>query len=196
MGLLHMLRYVGFYRLNWVYMLQVLEFLPLVIFFACYKLVDIYIATGALIACMAINTLIFSIKAKQLDKKQGTFFLIALVLGGMTILFRDDSFIKWKVTVINLVFAAVLLISDLGFKKNFIKSAMQSAIHAPDAVWRKVNLAWVGFFTFIAAINIYIAYQMPLDFWVNFKVFGLMGLSLAFLIATLISLRKYIQMED
>ena len=108
---------------------------------------------------------------------------LVVVLGGMTLVLRDEGFIKWKPTILYWVFALTLLVSATLFGKNLIRSMLAAQIEVPDAVWTKLNLVWAAFFVFMGAANLYIARSFPTDIWVNFKLFGGMGLMLVFMIA-------------
>ena len=108
---------------------------------------------------------------------------LVVVLGGMTLVLRDEGFIKWKPTILYWVFALTLLVSATVFGKNLIRSMLAAQIEVPDAVWTKLNLVWAAFFVFMGAANLYIARSFPTDIWVNFKLFGGMGLMLVFMIA-------------
>lgn len=169
-----------------------LEYIPLVIFFIFYKFFDIFIATGALIATSALHLLVLKIQRKPIHNRQWIFFSLIAVFGSLTIFFHDDTFIKWKVTIINAFFAIALLVSQYGFKKNLLKSFMGEQINLPESVWEKFNLGWVGFFITCAALNWYVAFNFEQETWVNFKVFGLTGLTFVFAIASIMSIYKHI----
>lgn len=128
-------------------MKQFIEFIPLIVFFAVYKFYDIYMATGALVVVTGLQLAYSWIRYRKVEKMQLFTFLLVGFFGGLTVFFHDDTFIKWKVTVINVLFALGLLISRYGFGKNLIKQMLAKELQAPDAVWDKVNLGWVGFFT-------------------------------------------------
>ena len=176
-------------------MKQLIDFIPLVIFFFLYKSYDIYVATGALIVATAIQVAVTYFLYKKVEKMQLITFAIVAVFGGMTLFFHDDNFIKWKVTIIYALFAVGLLVSDF-LGKPVIKGMLSKEITVPDSVWKRVNLAWVGFFAVCAALNIYVAYELPLDVWVNFKVFGLLIATFAFTILTGIYVYKHMPKEN
>ncbi|WP_089138704.1 septation protein A [Vibrio rumoiensis] len=176
-------------------MKQLIDFIPLVIFFFLYKSYDIYVATGALIVATAIQVAVTYFLYKKVEKMQLITFAIVAVFGGMTLFFHDDNFIKWKVTIIYALFAIGLLVSDF-LGKPVIKGMLSKEITVPDSVWKRVNLAWVGFFAVCAALNIYVAYELPLDVWVNFKVFGLLIATFAFTILTGIYVYKHMPKEN
>jgi intracellular septation protein len=173
----------------------VLEYIPLIIFFIVNKYADIYWATGSLIATSALQILYYVIKKEKVPTRNWIFFGLIAVFGGLTIFLHDDLFIKWKVTIINEIFALGLLISYYGFKKNLIKQFLSESLTLPEPVWVKLNLAWAGLFALLGALNLYVAFNYDLETWVNFKVFGLTGLTLAFAIGSIFSLYKYLPKE-
>ncbi|TVO39469.1 septation protein A [Vibrio algivorus] len=176
-------------------MKQLIDFIPLIIFFFLYKSYDIYVATGALIVATAIQIGVIYFLYKKVEKMQLITFAMVAIFGGMTLFFHNDNFIKWKVTVIYALFAIGLLVMDyLG--KPVIKGMLSKEITVPDGVWKRVNLAWVGFFTVCAALNIYVAYELPLDVWVNFKVFGLLIATFAFTILSGVYVYKHMPKEN
>ncbi len=172
------------------------EYLPLVIFFVFYKFGDLYWATGSLIVTSALQILYYLYQKQPVPKRNWVFFGLIAVFGGLTIFLQDDSFIKWKVTIINTIFALALLISNHMFNKNLIKEMMSENLPLPDSIWNKLNFAWAIFFLTCAVLNIYIAYNFSQETWVNFKVFGLMGLTLVFAIISVFSLYKYLPQDD
>ncbi|MDW6003783.1 septation protein A [Vibrio mangrovi] len=164
-------------------MKQLIDFIPLIVFFVLFKLYDIYVATGALIIASAIQIAITYFWYKKVEKMQVITFVLVAVFGGMTIFLHDDNFIKWKVTIVYLVFAVGLTISHL-IGKSAIKGMLGKELQLPDYVWSKINWAWVLFFVACAIINVYIAFKLPLDVWVSFKVFGLLVATLVYTLLT------------
>lgn len=164
-------------------MKQLIDFIPLVVFFILYKTHDIYVATGALIIATAIQITVTWVLYKKVEKMQLVTFVMVAVFGGLTIFLHDDNFIKWKVTIVYGIFAAGLAISQY-MGKPLIKGMLGKELELPDAVWNRINGAWALFFVVCAVVNVYIAFRLPLDVWVNFKVFGLLILTLIFTIAT------------
>ncbi|WP_241660696.1 septation protein A [Aeromonas salmonicida] len=154
------------------------------VFFAIYKLYDIYYATGALVVVTGLQLLYGWLKYRKVEKMQLFTFVLVAFFGSLTLIFHDDTFIKWKVTVINALFALALLIGRYGFGKNLLKQMLGKELSAPDPVWDRLNLGWVTFFALCGLLNLYIAFNLPQEVWVNFKVFGLLGLTL---ISTLLS---------
>ncbi|PMG46471.1 septation protein A [Vibrio lentus] len=176
-------------------MKQILDFIPLIIFFALYKMYDIYTATGALIVASAVQIVLTYIIYKKVEKMQIITFLMVAVFGGMTIFLHDDNFIKWKVTIVYALFAIGLTVSHL-MGKSAIKGMLGKEISLPEAVWGKVNWAWTLFFTLCAILNVYVAFNLPLDVWVNFKVFGLLIATFAFTLLTGVYIYKHLPKDQ
>ncbi|NQY88804.1 MAG: septation protein A [Colwellia sp.] len=173
----------------------VFEYIPLIIFFVVNKFADIYWATGSLIATSALQILYYLIKKEKVPTRNWIFFGLIAVFGGLTIFLHDDAFIKWKVTIINELFAIALIVSYYGFKKNLIKQFLSESLTLPEPVWVKLNLAWAALFALLGVLNLYVAFNYDLETWVNFKVFGLTGLTLVFAIGSIFSLYKYLPQE-
>ncbi|WP_462158547.1 inner membrane-spanning protein YciB [Pseudoalteromonas sp. GB56] len=192
-------------------MATLIEYIPLILFFAVYKLVDIYWATGVLVIASGIQIAYAYFKEGSVPKRHYIFFAVALVLGTMTILFRDEHFIQWKATFIYAILALSLLVSRFIFKKNLVEKALTGLlksvsekqgenanveIDVPTKIWEQLNAFWVVLFAFIAALNIYVAYNFSLDFWVNFKVFGLIGITFVAIIFTIVRIYPYFPEEE
>ncbi len=174
----------------------VLEYIPLIIFLLFYKFADLYWATGSLIVTSALQILYYLIKKEKVPTRNWIFFTLIAVFGGLTIFFHDDAFIKWKVTIINEFFAIALLVSHYVFNKNIIKQFLSESLTLPEPIWIKLNLAWAVFFALCGALNLYVAFSFDLDTWVNFKVFGLTGLTLVFAVGSILSLYKYLPQDS
>lgn len=161
-------------------MKQFLDFLPLVVFFVFYKLYDIYIASGALIVASALVVAYAWFKYRKVEKATLLTFVMVVIFGSLTLYFHNAEFIKWKVTVIYALFAIALLVSQFILGKPLIQRMLGKELTLPVRVWNKLNVAWALFFLACGAANIYIAFWLPQNVWVNFKVFGLTGLTLVF----------------
>ncbi|MDU6410861.1 MAG: septation protein A [Yersiniaceae bacterium] len=161
-------------------MKQFLDFLPLVVFFVVYKLYDIYAASGALIAATALALIFTWVKYRKVEKMTLITFAMVAVFGTLTLVFHDDLFIKWKVTVIYVLFALALLVSQWMLRKPLIQRMLGKELTLPDGVWNRLNTAWALFFLLCGLANIYVAFWLPQSVWVNFKVFGLTALTLVF----------------
>lgn len=177
-------------------MKQLFDFIPLLVFFLVYKFADIYQATAALMVVTVLQIAVTWLKARKLEKMHLITLGLVLVFGGMTLFFHDDAFIKWKVTVINGLFGLALLVSQFAFRKPLIKQMLAREIQVPDPVWGRVNLAWALFFFVCGALNLYVAFNLPQETWVNFKVFGLLGLTLLFTLLTGGYLYRHIPAEQ
>ena len=139
----------------------------------------------------AIQITYFLIKKQPIPKRNLIFFGLIAIFGGLTIYMHDDTFLKWKVTIIQGIFAVALIVSQTVFKKNIIKEFLSEALTLPEDIWNKLNFAWAMFFALCGILNWYIAFNFSLETWVNFKVFGLTGLTLVFAVGSVMSLYKY-----
>ncbi len=177
-------------------MKMLFDFFPVLLFFIVYKMYDIYAATAVLIIACAIQTFGHRmIKGRFENAHLITLVLVAL-FGGLTLYLQDETFIKWKPTAINWLFAIVFIGSQYIGEKPIIERMMGANISLPAVVWTKLNLAWAIFFIVLGALNIYVAFSFDTDTWVNFKMFGLMGLTFAFIIAQSVYLMPYLKESD
>lgn len=153
----------------------------------------ILLATAVVIIATLAQILYLLIRGRKVDVMLWVSLLIVGVFGGATIYFHNDLFIKWKPTVLYWSFATVLLVSQLLLKKNLIKTMMGQQLAMPDAIWEKLGITWVGFFVLMGCLNLYVAFNYPTATWVNFKLFGGMGLMFVFVIGQTLLLSKYMQ---
>jgi intracellular septation protein len=135
-------------------------------------------------------------RGRKVDTMLWISLAIIVVMGGATLLLRDPTFIKWKPTVLYWSFAVVLLGADLVLHKNVIRTMMQEQLSLPDLVWRRLNLSWVAFFAVMGAVNLYVAYNYSESAWVNFKLFGGIGLMVAFVVLQGLMLSRFIESEQ
>jgi len=177
-------------------MKQFFEFIPLIIFFIVYKMVDIYAATGSLIVTTGLLLAYNFFKYKKVEKMHVITFVMVLVFGSLTLILHDDVFIKWKVTVIYILFTIALTVSQVFFKKPIIKQMLGKEIDLPDNVWNTLNSAWAIFFLVLGLLNIYVAFYMAQEVWVNFKVFGLLAATLIFTVLSGVYIYKYLPKEE
>jgi len=177
-------------------MKQFLDFLPLIVFFAFYKLYDIYVASGALIVATALALVFTWIKYRKVEKMTLITFLMVLVFGTLTLVFHNDLFIKWKVTIIYCLFALALLISQLVLKKPLVQRMLGKELTLPDKVWNTLILAWAIFFLVCGLANIYVAFWLPQSVWVNFKVFGLTALTLVYTLLSGVYIYRHMPEEQ
>ncbi|MFZ7108645.1 septation protein A [Avibacterium avium] len=173
-------------------MKQILEFIPLLVFFAVYKLVGIREAAIALIIATIIQLVVLKLKYGKIEKQQLIMGSAVVFFGALSAYFNELEFLKWKVTVVYALFALALIISQVIFKKPLIQQLLGKEIQLPDAVWNKLNLGWAGFFLFCMILNIIISQYFSDDLWVDFKTFGIIGLSLIATVATGVYIYRYL----
>lgn len=169
------------------------DFLPIIIFFVVFKIAGIYWATGAAMVISLIQVIFYRLKTKKYDKMQVITLVLILVLGGATIALHDPLFIKWKPTLLYWVFALVFIGGHLFGDKPILQRMMGDKVELPAIVWKKMSYSWIGFFIIVGFINIYVAYHYDTDIWVNFKLFGILGLTVVFVIAQALFLTKHIE---
>lgn len=156
----------------------------------------ILLATAIAIIASFAQIVYLLVRRRKIDPMLWISLAIIVVFGGATIYFHDDTFIKWKPTILYWAFAVALLFGMLVLKKNPIRALMGKQMQLPDPVWSKLCYAWMLFFTGMGLLNLYIAYQFSTDTWVNFKMFGGMGLMFAFVIGQSFYLSKYLKESE
>lgn len=173
------------------------DLFPILLFFIAYKMYDIFVATAVAIVASFIQVSLFWVKHRQFEKMQLVTLALIIVLGGATLLLHDELFIKWKPTVVNWAFALVFLGSHFIGNRPLIQRMMASKINLThEKVWHYLNISWIGFFIALGLLNLYVAFNFSTDFWVNFKLFGMMGITFIFVIAQAVYLSQYIKEED
>jgi len=171
------------------------DFFPVILFFVAYKFSDIFVATGVAIAATFLQIGWVLARGKKVTGMQWASLVIIGVFGGATLLLRDETFIKWKPTVLYWL-AGVVFIGALAFRQNLVKAVMsEGGLELPEPVWTKLAVAWGIFFIFKGTLNLWVAYNFSTETWVNFKLFGGMGLMLAFVLAQAMWLSKYMPEE-
>jgi intracellular septation protein len=168
------------------------DLLPVILFFVGFKLYGIFAATAIAIAVTLAMIVYAKVRHGKIEKMLLVNGAIISVLGGITLLLHDQTYIMWKPTVLYWLMAAILLVSNWFFKKNFIQQVMGKMINAPKPIWDKVNLVWVVFLILLGFLNLYVAFNYSLDTWVNFKLFGVTSMMFVFVIAQTVALRKYL----
>jgi intracellular septation protein len=171
------------------------DLFPVILFFVAFKLADIYVATGVAIAATFLQVGWLKLRRKKVEPMLWASLAIIGVFGGATLLLQDETFIKWKPTVLYWLFGVVLLVAALVFRRNLIRAMLSEQMQLPEPVWSRLNLSWVGFFVFMGAANLYVAYNYSTDLWVNFKLFGGMGLMLLFVLLQAFFLARYMEEE-
>jgi len=171
------------------------DIFPVVLFFVAFKYYDIYVATVVAIAATAVQIVWVWLRHRKVEKMLWISFLVIAVFGGATLALQDETFIKWKPTVLYWLFAGALAIAELGFRKNLIRAMMESQIALPAPVWRRLLASWIAFLAVMGAINLAVAYNFSTDAWVNFKLFGGIGLMLVFVVLQALILSRYIEQK-
>ena len=172
------------------------DFFPILLFFVAYKMYDIYVATAVAIVAAAVQTGSYWLKHRRFENMHLVTFGLLLVFGGLTIALRDPTFIKWKPTVINWLFAAVFIGSHWVGDRPLVERMMSHALQAPRTVWMRLSWMWIMFFAGIGVLNLYVAFNFAEETWVNFKLFGILGITFAFVIAQAFYLSRYVQQEN
>jgi len=170
-------------------MKQFIEFIPIALFVAVYFATkDIFLSTGVLMAGLAIQLVFEYLITKQVARRTWVVFVIAIIFGGATLLFRNEVFIQWKPTVVNWFFAGALLGSHFIGKQNLIEKLLGSQLELPSHAWKTLNLGWsLGFF-FAGVLNLIVAFNFSMDFWVTYKLVGGFLITTLYMIATVIYL--------
>tara|TARA_R110000868_G_scaffold410505_1_gene698731 strand:- start:16549 stop:17082 length:534 start_codon:yes stop_codon:yes gene_type:complete len=169
------------------------DFLPIIIFFVAYKLFGIYVATASAIVVSLLQVIYYRIRHGKFENMQLATLVLIAVLGGATLIFHDVMFIKWKVTVVNWLFAAVFFITQFVGKDPLVKHMLRKNIDLPDAVWKRLNFSWVIYFFVLGCVNLYVIYHFSTDTWVNFKLFGILGLTVVFVIFQAVYLSRHMK---
>lgn len=197
------------------------DLFPVIIFFIAYKLGDanaeatrhllqsvglpqptgvtekpgIYLATFIAILASVAQLLWVKLRGQKIETMLWVSFGVILVFGGATLWLHDESFIKWKPTVLYWIFAGAIFGAAL-FGRNLIRGLMNAQMELPEVAWSRLNLSWGGFFAVMGLVNLWVAFNFSTDDWVNFKLFGSMGLMLIFVIAQGMILSKYLDKEE
>jgi len=172
------------------------DLFPVVLFFIAYKMYDIYTATAVIIVASIVQVAYFYMKHKRVEKMHVITLALILVLGGLTLILQDEDFIKWKPTIVNWGFALVFLGSHYIGQKPIVERMMGQAIALPEMIWIRLSWLWIAFFIFSGITNLYVAFNYDTDTWVNFKLFGLMGMTIVFIIIQGLYISRYIQESD
>jgi intracellular septation protein len=157
------------------------------------QLPKLALATAVLIPLTALQVIVTYLLWKKVENMHVISFVLVFVLGGLTVISQDKTFIQWKPTLLNWLFAILFLGSHFIGSKPLIERFMSKNIVLPQLVWRKLSYAWIGFFIIAGTTNLIIAFNFSEAFWVNFKLFGMLGLTLVFVIIQGVLLAPYIQ---
>ena len=171
------------------------DLFPVLLFFIAYKAAGIYVATAVAIAAGVGQIAWMKLRGRPVELMQWVSLGIIVVFGGMTLVFQDETFIKWKPTVLYGAFALALIGWRYLAGRNLIRAMMGAQMQLPAPIWDRLNLAWAVFFVVMGALNVFVAYNYSTDTWVNFKLFGSLGLTLLFVIAQALYFARHMK-ED
>ena len=171
------------------------DLFPIILFFAAFKAFDIYVATGVVIAATMAQIGWVWHRHGKVDTMLWVSLALVVVFGGATLILHDETFIKWKPTILYWLFAVTLFGSAQFFGKNLIRAMLDKQVELPEMLWPRLNYAWMSFFAVMGVLNLYVAFNYSTDTWVSFKLFGGMGLMILFIILQGVVLAKYIPEE-
>jgi intracellular septation protein len=169
------------------------DIFPVVLFFVAFKFYGIYVATAVAIAATFLQIGWLWMRRRKVENMLWVSLAVIVVFGGATLVLQDETFIKWKPTVLYWLFSVTLAVAELGFRKNLIRAMMEAQVTLPDMVWSRLLASWIGFFAVMGALNLIVAYNFSTDAWVNFKLFGGIGLMVAFVVLQALMLARYVE---
>ncbi|CUA98954.1 septation protein A [Thiomonas bhubaneswarensis] len=172
------------------------DFFPIILFFIVFKVAGIYAATAVTIAATFAQIGWVWFKHRKVEPMLWLSLGVVVIFGGATLLFHNDTFIKWKPTVLYWLFAVILAGAQLLQGKNLMRSLMGKQMQLPDPIWNRVNWSWVAFFALMGVLNIVIAYNFSTNLWVDFKLFGSLGLTLVFVLGQSLLLAKHMKLDE
>ena len=173
-----------------------LDFFPIILFFAAFKLWGIYVATAVAIVATIGQIGWLRWRTGKVEPMQWLSLGVIVLFGGATLLAHSETFIKWKPTVLYWLMGGALLAGQLLWRKNLLKSLMGAQMSLPDEAWRMMNWSWATFFSVMGVINLWVAYSFDTDTWVNFKLFGGIGLMVLFVLGQALYLSRYMKAEE
>jgi len=177
------------------------DFFPVLLFFITFKLYEepkegMMMATAVIMVATVIQMSVTWIRSRKIEKMHLITLILVMILGSATLILQNEMFIKWKPTIVNWLFGLVFLASQFIGNKPIVRRMMESQLTVPDSVWIRLNLAWSLFFIAMGLINLYVVYNFDTNTWVNFKLYGLIGLTMIFVFAQGFYLVKYIDEEE
>ena len=172
-----------------------IDFLPIAVFFVAFKLIDIWAATGVAIAATVAQIAWLRWSTGKVEPMQWLSLGVIVLFGGATLLAHNETFIKWKPTVLYWLMGGALFIGQLVFRRNLLKTLMGAQMSLPESAWRVMNWSWIAFFAVMGVVNLWVAFNFDTDTWVNFKLFGGLGLMVAFVLAQAVYLSRFMKAE-
>ena len=177
-------------------MKMLMDFFPIVLFFIAFKLAGIYVATAVAMAATLVQIAWLYFRHGKVEPMQWVSLAIITFFGGATLLTHDETFIKWKPTILYWLMGGVLLIGQLVFKRNLLMKLMSAQMRLPDPIWLRLLFAWVAFFAFMGLANLWVAFNFDTDTWVNYKLFGSMGIMLLFVLGQGVYLSRHVTSDS
>lgn len=176
------------------------DFFPIILFFITFKSFDdqqqgILYATAVVIVATIVQVAVTWFAKRKIEKMHLVTLVLVVILGGVTLALKDEIFIKWKPTVVNWLFGLAFLATQLVGKKTLVERVMGANVTLPSAVWRRLSMSWVCFFLVAGALNLYVVYNFDTGTWVNFKLFGLLGLTLVFVLGQAVYMMRHVPEE-
>lgn len=173
-----------------------LDFLPIVLFFTAFKFFNLMVATAVAIGASLLQVLILRLTTGKFEKVSVISFLSIAILGGATLLLKNEIYIKWKPTAVYWFLSGIFLLSQLFGKKPLLQRLGETRLMLKDSVWRQLNLSWFGFFFILGVANLYVVYNFDNNVWVNFKLFGIFGIFVVFIILQALFMTKCLTVRN
>lgn len=169
---------------------QLLDFVPILLFALVFFLSDIYYATAALMAAVTLQVILYKLLAKPVSRELNITLWASLLFGGLTLAFRNELFIQWKPTIVNWILSGLLIGSHFIGKKNLIQQLLGKQLTLVDEVWTTLNFGWAFGFFLAGVLNLVVAFNFPMAFWVSYKLIGGFALTFIYIVITMIYLHK------
>ena len=172
------------------------DFLPILLFFVAYKLADIYVATGVLIGVTLAQVGWIWLRQRRVEKLPLFTAGLVLILGSLTLILHDPVFVKWKPTVVNWLFALAFIGSRFIGRQTLLERMLGGQMELPARIWINLTFMWAIFFFVMGVVNLYVAFTFDENTWVNFKLFGMLGLTLVFVLAQAAYMSRHLKTDD
>ncbi|HNB01737.1 MAG TPA: septation protein A [Nitrosomonas sp.] len=169
------------------------DYFPIICFFIAYKFSNIYTATEVTIAASLVQLSVYWLIHRRFETLHTITFVFVVLLGGSTLLFHKDIFIKWKPSVIYWIFALTLVFSQFFSTKTVLERMLSDKISLGQRIWKRLNMSWAVFFLMLGFLNLYVVYHFDTNAWVNFKLFGTLGITLIFIVAQAVYMTRHMQ---
>ncbi|MEN8213751.1 MAG: septation protein A [Pseudomonadota bacterium] len=169
------------------------ELFPVLLFFAAYKIHGIYIATAVMIITSLLQAFYLWRRDGSIPTMHWVTLGLVVLFGGLTLLLQDPTFVKIKPTIVNWLFAGAFLVAPFFGGKTLLQRMMEANVELPESSWKSLNVAWILFFAVLGGLNVAVAFNFSEDAWVNFKLYGLMGLTFLFALAQGFYIARHLQ---